>query len=250
LLALLPASAALERAERRPARPRRASAGALGRLERALAGGGPLLGIVVFTSAMLQRSAGFRGKVLPIFGLPAAMILLAFLEPDPRSGRLLLGVTLQFPAIYLPLLVAFLAQAERPRAAWVFRTSPEASTVLGRRATLLSLTTRVLLPVHGAGAVVMLAAGIGALASASLAVFSLATAIATASLAVRQLECLPFTDEHEGVRVDLGALFGPALLLAAAGGAFALVADRPAGAAIAAAAAALALACLQRARRA
>ena len=84
-LALLPASATAlfwiawftEPMETR-ARGRIASGGALAWLDRKLTGGGTLGGLTEFTSTMLYRSPGFRLRTLPLFGLPLAMVALAF----------------------------------------------------------------------------------------------------------------------------------------------------------------------------
>lgn len=246
LVTLFALAALAERASRAAAGRRGAGPGLLARLDRRLASGGPLLGVVAFTSSMLCRSPSFRSKVLPIFGLPLAMVLLAFVEPDPGGSRLLLGMTLQFPAIYLPFLVAFLAQAERPGLAWVFATSPEAGIGLGRRAALLSLSSHVLLPAHLVTLTVMLLAGIAPLLSLSLALFALASGILVAGLATRSLDAVPFTDDREGVQLDIGRLMVPALVLAAGGGAFATIADRGVGLALTAAMVAAAASLLRR----
>src|SRR5690606_28767870 len=88
------------------------------------AGRRPLHAVVGFTSAMLYRSPGFRSRVLPLFGMPAGMWLLAFLDRDPSAAQRLLAIALQLPAIYLPFLVAFLGSGDEPRARWLFDTSP------------------------------------------------------------------------------------------------------------------------------
>jgi hypothetical protein len=224
---LFAVSVALQRAPR-PDASRGVGRSWLGRLDRRITGGGPLLGVTAFTSTMLYRSAGFRAKVLPIFGLPVAMIGLALAGAEPRGRVVLIGITLQLPAVYLPLLVGFLAKADQEGGSWVFATSPEgASPELGRRAGLVSLATHVLLPVHAVALVVMVCSGIGAMVSLSLAAFSLGVAVLVAALALRQLGGPAFTDESEGVSVDAGAMLGLAFLLGTGGGAFALVAHQP-----------------------
>jgi len=218
-----------EQEPRRRARVRRRRSW-LARLEQRVAGGGPLLGTSAYTSAMLYRSPGFRARVLPLFGVPAAMILLAFGNQDGRAQHLLVGVTLQFPAIYLPFVTMFLAQAEDRGAAWLFDTSPRHSIALAREAALIAISIRLLLPLHLAGALAVIALGFGVLTAGSLALFSWATATFVASLALRSLEHVPFTapDESE-TAVDFSHLLGAALVLTALGGGFALLAATPLG---------------------
>jgi hypothetical protein len=211
----------------------RVGCGWLARLDRILVGEGPLLGITAFTSAMLYRSPGYRAKVLPIFGLPAAMIGLSLWEADPRHRLVLLGITLQLPAIYLPLLTAFLAQADEEGCSWIFSTSPSGSgPTLARQAALVSLSTHVLLPTHLVGGLVMVCSNAGGAAAVALASFSFGAAVITAWMVLRGLPCVPFTDEDQGISADVGSLFGLALVLGSAGGVFATFAHQPWGVAL------------------
>ena len=121
---------------------------------------------------MLYRSPGFRARVLPLFGIPIAMMLLASTGQQAREQQLLLGMTLQFPAIYLPFLVLFLPFAEHEGAAWLFETSPHHSVELAREASLLALSVRVLLPIHLIAGVALIACGFDPAPTASLVAFS------------------------------------------------------------------------------
>jgi hypothetical protein len=196
---------------------------------------------------MLYRSPSFRAKVLPLFGVPAAMIGLSLWDADPQGQRVLVGIALQFPAIYLPLLAAFLPHADQERSRWLFATSPPGEALpLARHAAAIALTTHVLVPVHAVGLAAMLAAGTNPLAALGLAVFSLATGVVAAVVALRGLPHLPFTDDDQSTAVDSGALFTFAAGFGLAGGGFAAVADRPWAAAIALATAGLAVWLLRR----
>lgn len=242
-LLLLAAHTHLSRRAARPPRGPRRAPRAVTWLERTLAGGGgPLLGITGFVAAMLARSPGFRAKVLPLAGVPAALVLLALLDPDPRSGGLLLGVTLQFPAIYLPILVAFLPGADQARTAWVFETSPLAGkgAVLGRKAALIVLVGHVLVPLHGAGLLLLFAFGTPLLEALTLVGFSVGAAVLAAEVALRRLDRIPFTGEDPHPRLEAGDVLAFGLVLAVAGGLVALQAGSSPG--LAAAAATLGLA--------
>lgn len=220
---LFAVSVGLQRARSDASRAARASV--LARLDRWMVGEGPLLGVTAFTSTMLFRSSGFRAKVLPIFGLPVAMIGMALLGAEPRGRMILVGVSLQLPAIYLPLLVGFLAKADHEGSRWVFATSPVGlAPDLAQRAAWVSLATHVLFPAHAIALAVMLVAGMGLVASISLSCFSLGLAVLVAGFALRTLEAPAFTDETEGVSADSGAMLAMAFVLGTAGGAFALVA--------------------------
>lgn len=206
---------------RRGRAPRR---GPLSWLDRRLAGEGPRYGITAFVSAMLYRSPGFRLRTLPLFGLPVAMVALGLGgSSDGQERRLLLGMSLQFPAIYLPFVVAFLPRADQPGAAWVFAGSPSATMSMARRASLVAVTTHLLLPVQVA-ALVLLVAGEGLAAAIALSCFSLGIGILIAGLHLRNLDALPFTEEGEEVGLDLGSSLGFALVLAGLGAGFSVVA--------------------------
>lgn len=251
-LVLLAAHARLERLAMRPRPAPRRAPRATTRLEARLAGpAGPLLGVTGFVAAMLTRSPGFRAKVLPLAGVPAALVLLALLDPDPRAGTLLLGITLQFPAIYLPILVAFLPAADQERTAWVFETSPAAdrAAILGRKAALLVLFGHVLAPLHAAGWVLLAASGVPPLDALILSTFSLGVAVLAAEVALRRLDRIPFTAEDADPRLEAGDVLAFGLVLALAGGLAAHLADSLTGAALAAGAAGLAAWRLREARR-
>ena len=210
--------------------------------EKYLAGTGPLLGATHFVATMLYRSPSFRARVLPLVGMPIAMTALSFVDSDGRGRRLLLGMTMQFPAIYLPFLIAFLPNAERAGSGQVFRTSPRATLALAREASLIALTSRILTPLLLLATGLAFATGDSPLALTALALFSWGCAVLLATTQLRSLPVMPFTlDEAEQEDADFGKLMGVGLMLAVLGGVFAIYADQPlvmaAGAAIAALAA-------------
>lgn len=224
--------------------------GPLGLLERKWAGSGPLLGVTEWTSAMLFRSPGFRARVLPLFGIPVAMALLAFGEQGTRERAALLGVTLQLPAIYLPFLVAFLPHADHAGAGWVFETSPFHSRKLAREAAVLSLAVRIMLPVQIVAGLAIAALGLGAGRAIALATFSFGLSVLVTAFATRRIEHVPFTaDQDEPPELEFGGLVGISLALAALGIGFGLVAASPAGIAGGVASSALAAHFLSRAPR-
>ncbi|MEM7200789.1 MAG: hypothetical protein AAF628_11015 [Planctomycetota bacterium] len=214
-----------------PARSRRAEAtsngtSALARLDGSLTVEGPHRGFAAFTSTMLVRSPDFRAKVLPLFGVPAAMMGLWLWSPDPGGDTVVLGIALQLPAIYLPLVVAFLVHADQPGCRWVFATSPNGEDLpMARHAAWVSVTTHLLLPAHILGGLALLAFGAGPTAAAALASFSLGSAILAAGLILSRLPSTPFTQESSDITIDFGSLLGAALVLAAIGGGFARLAD-------------------------
>lgn len=212
--------------ERESSRPeRRGRDRLLQLLLRALLHRGPLLGLGAFLGAMLYRSAGFRARVLPLLGVPAAMAFLALQDATAtvRGRQLFLGMVLQFPAIYLPFLIAFLPRADQPDTEWVFRHSPAADVPLARRAAFVALTTHVLLPVYGLGLLTMLLCGVGAGFAGAAAVFSLGAAVLAARVQVRALEQLPFTQTTDAdAGKDLGSPFASAILLSLLAAGFAL----------------------------
>ncbi|GAB4143731.1 MAG: hypothetical protein Fur0037_11410 [Planctomycetota bacterium] len=204
-----------------------AKSGILSGLLDRLSRGGPMLGWSRFVAAMIYRSPGFRARVLPLIGVPAAMTWLA-LDSVPSSARaneLFLAIAMQFPAIYMPFLIAFLGRADDPGASWVMEQSPGADLALARRASLHALATHVLLPVLLLSALAMILAGIGAGYALSLFGFSLGIGIAAARLQVQGLERFPFTsDEDERLRIEspFASAFGLSILAAG----FALLAPR------------------------
>ncbi|MHC5062756.1 MAG: hypothetical protein ACYTG5_02135 [Planctomycetota bacterium] len=212
--------------EKNIAKPLRSGDGILQRIDRSLARSGPLLGCTCFVAKMLYRSPGFRARVLPLFGLPLAMVLLAFWSEEGREAMFLLGVSLQFPAIYLPFLILFLPQADHEASAWLFETSPEHGVSLAREASLIALSTRILLPVHALALLIMLMTGVDWLMCISLAGFSWGTAVIVASIQIRNLHDMPFTVEGEALEggMEFGGLVGLGMALAVIGGGFSLIA--------------------------
>ena len=215
--------------QRVPARTvQRVGASWLARLDRRLVGEGPLLGLTAFTSAMLYRSPSFRAKVLPILLLPAAMVVLAMWQADARQQSILLGVTLQLPAIYLPILVAFLAQADEEKSGWVFATSPLIPDPSApRHAALVSLTTHVLTPVHAISFAILCCTQVALGTAVVLSAFSWGAAVIVARIVLQGLEVVPFTDVSEGMSIDGGSVFALAFVLGLAGGVLAAFAGTP-----------------------
>jgi hypothetical protein len=176
---------------------------------------------------MLFRSPGFRGRVLPLFGLPFAMILLAF--GDAGAGRdRLCALAAQLPGIYLPFLVAFLPRGDRPLARWLLATSPTADLRAVRHGVLLALVTCVLLPAHVLIALVTLPTlGAGAVAHGA---FGLSLSIAVCRIELATFAAYPFSHEDDGGRgLEIGRLLTVALALTVAAFAFAPLASRGIG---------------------
>ncbi len=168
--------------------------------------------VTAFTSAMLYRSVGFRGKVLPLFGLPAGMWLLAFLDRDPDKSQRLLALATQLPGVYLPFLIAFLGVGDEPRARWTFAACPHLPPSFLRRGIAIALTTHVLLPVH----VVLLLVSMPAIGPArALATSSLALGVSVmvGRLALRTFCDVPFSGTGTGDGLDFGSLITYALAL-------------------------------------
>lgn len=235
--------------ESRQSRGRTGHGALFRRIDRALCGSGPLLGATSFVAAMLYRSPSFRARVLPLLGVPVAMVLLSFSGERSREQLVLVGTALQFPAIYLPFLVMFLPYGEHAGAGFVFATSPHDDVALARAAALFALLSRIVLPIVAAAALLLLAFGLRPATVATLTVFSASTAVGSGTLALRRLDCMPFTAEDEPAGAEFGDMLALALVLAALGGAFALVAAHAAGFAIAAVALATTLLHLRQTRR-
>jgi len=167
--------------------------------------------IASFTATMLYRSAAFRGRVLPLFGMPAAMWLLAFLDRDPSTAQRLHALAAQLPGVYLPFLVGFLGVGDEPRARWLFATSPELPAATIRKGIAIALTTHVLVPVH----LVLFAAGVptvGWLRAAATSAFALAFAVAVAQMTLRSWHEVPFS-AADAPASDFGRLLVVALAL-------------------------------------
>ena len=236
--------------DRATRRGRRARRSLLDRLEQSFAGEGRLRAMTAWTSVMLFRSAAFRARVLPLVGLPAAMIAVTFASEDSTGREMLLGVAMLLPAIGLPFLIAFLPRAEQEGADLVFRTSPAATLELAREGALIALALRVLLPLAGIGGIVLLAVDRVPVRALGLSAFAFGVAVLAAALALRRLESVPFTapDDDPG-GLELGALVPPAILFAFVGAGFGLIAADPIGPPVAALALAAAVLRLRMARR-
>lgn len=191
----------------------------------AFAGSGPLRGLGEFTARMIYRSPGFRARVLPLAGVPAAMVFMALQDAEPRATLLLLGMTLQFPAIYLPFLVAFLPRSDVEGAEQVFASAPDCTLEMGRRAAFLALCTHVLLPVHVVALLGLPLLGIEWQRAVALSTFAAGVSVHVAAQQVRALPALPFSSPGEDPATDLGGVLGLALVLALLGGLLTLVAS-------------------------
>lgn len=204
-------------------------------LDAKLAGEGPLRGVSTWTASMLFRSAAFRGRVLPLAGLPAAMLLLTFASEDRAGRELLLGVALQLPAMGMPFLVAFLPRAEQDGADLVFRTCPHGSRALAREGALLALTTRVVLPLQLIAAPCLVMLDGSPARVLGLVGFSSGLAVFATAHALRALDAVAFTAIDDDPRgLELGALVPPTLLLAGLGAAYGSFADHAAAPLVAA----------------
>lgn len=189
--------------------------GALRRLSRS----GPVLGIAEFVAVSMWRSPGFRARVLPLLGLPAGMVFLATQDAEARHGYVLQCVLLQLPAIYLPFLIAFLPRADEDGSGWIF---DHANVPLGivRDATWRALVTHVLGPIHAVALLLLLAAAPNFDTLAAV-LFAAAVGVIASRAMVRRVDSVPFSRSGgDEFAVDLGDLFGAALLLAGLGGVF------------------------------
>ncbi len=227
LLPLVLQSLLQGRERERPARVR--GPGLLARAATRFAGTAPDRAITAFCATMLWRSSGLRARVLPLLGVPAAMAALAMSGSEPKSQRMLTAMALQFPAIYLPFVIAFLPHADQPGCRWVFDSSPDLAMARIQRASWLALVCCVLLPVQIAACALLLAAGQPATTTLAAASFAVGFGGLAARLMVRDLADLPFSrdqDQEEGL--EFGNLLGYALALAIAGAGTALLTEQAA----------------------
>ncbi|MBL9077535.1 MAG: hypothetical protein JNL08_08530 [Planctomycetes bacterium] len=216
--ALLLVALALVLGDRERARtPRLGRSGPLRWLLHRLAPRGPGLGIAEFTAVSMWRSAGFRARVLPLIGLPAGMAVLSLPGTEPRHGFVFVCLLLQLPAIYLPILIAFLPRADQAEAAWLFDQAPDLTLERVQDATWRALVSHVLLPVYGI-AMVLLATARRDPDVVAAAVFAAALAVVATRPMVRSLRRVPFTREGDAdLTIDLGGLFAAAIVLGGIG---------------------------------
>ncbi|MBL8754324.1 MAG: hypothetical protein JNK15_13565 [Planctomycetes bacterium] len=194
-------------------------------LLRRLSAPGRHRGLAEFVAASMWRSAAFRARVLPLLGIPAAMLLLQLRNRggSDRDGFTLACVLLQLPAIYLPFVIAFLPRGDQPGTAWIFGLAPGLSRELLHDATWRALVTHVLLPVHLLVAGFVAASGASGVALLPAAVFAAGVAVLAARRQVRTLTTMPFTQANEpDGTLDLGTLFGGAAVLGGLSLAFAV----------------------------
>lgn len=193
---------------------RRSSKGLADRLEALLAADPVTRGLANFTGVMLWRNPGFRSRALPLFGVPAAMVLLGLRGATDAERELFLAVALQFPAVYLPFLVALLPRGEQPEAAWVFAQGPDTTLARARQAAHIALCVRVLLPLHALALAAMLVGGVDPWFALPLSLTSLGTAAVLARFQARALQHVPFTQPTEGAApTEMGSLLLGALVL-------------------------------------
>lgn len=230
-------------------RTMRTGGGWLDRLETALAGEGPLRGFTAWTGTMLLRSPTFRARVLPLLGLPVAMLIMSFVHGDRGDRSALLGVTMMLPAMGLPFLCAFLPRAEQEGAALVFETSPSATLALAREGSLIALSVRLILPLALLGLLLLLLLA-PPLTALSLGVFAAGAGVLAAAFTLGRLTHVPFTaGEDEPAALDLGILAPPTLVLAGGGAALGIAAGSLPAVAVAFAVLAIAIRRLTKARR-
>ncbi len=217
---------AVSRVRREVASRHMPSRGLLRRLLLRSVGAGPERAFADFTATMLLRSPGFRSRVLPLFGIPIAMVALAANTAAPSTTPLLAGVALQFPAIFLPFLVAFLPRADQAHVDWVFTTSPTPDLGLARRAARVALVICVLVPTIVVAAATTVLLGIDVRTVLFCSVLAFATGVFVADFSTARLPCLPFTDSVD--RPETALDFGPLMV-----GAFVLTGLGAGGAALA-----------------
>lgn len=174
---------------------------------------GPHRAIAEFVAITMWRSAGFRARVLPLLGMPAAMVLLTLRSSTAEHDFVLRCVLLQLPAIYLPFLVAFLPRADQPGTSWVFAQAPRLSRELVQDATWRALVSHVLLPTYSLAIVLTLAGGRDLGATLAACVFGFGIAVIAARATVRSLGVVPFTKSGDEAGPELGGMFGSALVL-------------------------------------
>ncbi len=186
-------------------------------------------GAGIFVATMLLRSPGYRSKAMPLFGVPLALLLAVGRGGD--AAALWLGMTLQFPAIFVPFLAHFLPRADEPRAAWVFAAAPIDPRRLGQRAAALALVTHVLVPVHAVALLALFVVGAPWRLACAQSAFALACGIGVTWFTVRALPGMPFTsaEEQDEAPLGFGGMFGLAIGLALLGGAFAPLAAQWSG---------------------
>ncbi len=216
LLSVLVSEPENDRSRRVPPR------GAMARLDRRLAGAPEDAAITAFCATMLWRSPSVRARVLPLLGVPAAIAFLALRSGDAQSASLFIAMALQFPAIYMPFVIAMARQSDVPDGRWIFDSAPRISLLRTQRAAAIALITRVLLPVHAVLFALLLATTDRPMWIALLCCYSFCVGGAVTRLMTRELDDVPFSRDDPQTALDLGNLTVWALALA---GAAALVAS-------------------------
>jgi hypothetical protein len=206
---------ALPEPENEPTR-RVAPGGLFARIERRLAGAPADAAITGFCSTMLWRSPAVRARVLPLLGVPAAFAFLALRGNEGRGADLFVAMALQFPAIYLPFVIAMMRQSDVQGSRWIFDSAPAIGAARVQRAAWISLVLRVLLPVHAMLAAMLLATTDRTLDTALLCVWSLCIGACAARVMARAIDDVPFSRDDANTNLDFGNLMAAALVLAGA----------------------------------
>ena len=206
---------ALPEPENEPSR-RVGPRGFLARIDRRLAGSPEDAAITGFCSTMLWRSPAVRARVLPLLGVPAAFAFLALRGSEGRGADLFVAMALQFPAIYLPFVIAMMRQSDAQGARWIFDSAPAIGAARVQRAAWISLVTRVLLPVHAMLAAMLLATTDRTLDTALLCVWSACIGATAARVMARAIDDVPFSRDDANTNLDFGNLMAAALVLAGA----------------------------------
>jgi hypothetical protein len=188
---------------------------------------------------MLLRERQFRVRAIPLLVLPFAMAFLAVMSETAGDSEALFAVVQQFPAIYLPFLIAFLPSSEGWQGRWIFFTSPAESMAAIRRGAAMAVLHVLAFPVM-ALLLVVHAMLFGPKSAVLTAAFSAGILLLLVPGSFRACEQPPFSASPDRLAAgpDLGGLFFRGVALTGAGVVFALLLERPA---VAAAVAALAL---------
>ncbi|MGE3175363.1 MAG: hypothetical protein AB7O97_22250 [Planctomycetota bacterium] len=185
--------------------------------------GQPERGIGAFTATMLWRSPGVRARVLPLLGVPAAFAFLALRGTDPRGQALFTTMALQFPAIYLPFVIAMLRQAEQQGSRWLFDSAPRVPLARVQRAAWCALVTNLLLPVHAVALLALLLLGMPPLHTTAASAFAFTIGALLARAMTRDLTDVPFSDDGQQGGLELGNLIAFGLVLAGLGAGVAML---------------------------
>lgn len=202
--------------------------GPLSRLEAwFLRGDRPARGLAAFLVAQMVRNPAFRSRVVPLVGLPIALMALGLDGNDERAAAAAAGVVASFPAVFLPLLAALFSNEDDADRA-VFDSAPCDALTASRRAARVVLSVRLIwfavLPL----AAVLVATGmLPPLAAVATALFGGALGDLVAAQTATGLAEIPFTTGAEEDAPDLGGALTRGLIAAGLAIGFALVSTQP-----------------------